>query len=55
MLWLIDKTFDQWIRNYFIPYDNIGKIATGPRDDYTSGCLLDFNYFKSYYKVIAID
>ena len=31
------------------------KIATGPRDDYTTGCLLDYPYFKDNYKMIAID
>ena len=36
-------------------YDNIEKIATGPGDEYTSGCLLDYNYFKNCYKMIAID
>ena len=36
-------------------YDNIGKIATGQGDDHTTGCLLNYNYFKNYYKVIAID
>ena len=25
------------------------------RDDYTTGCLLDYSYFKDYYKMIAID
>ena len=23
--------------------------------DYTTGCLLDYNYFNKYYKLIAID
>ena len=36
-------------------YDNIRKIATEQRDDYTIGCLLDYPYFKKYYKLIAID
>ena len=27
-------------------YDNIQKIATGQGDDYTTGCLLDYNYFN---------
>ena len=36
-------------------YDNITKIATGQGDDYTTGCLLDYPYFKIYYKLIAID
>ena len=35
-------------------YDNIGKITTGQGDDYTTGCLVDYNYFKKH-KMIAID
>ena len=35
--------------------DVIQKITTGQGDDYTTGCLLDYNYFKNYYKMIAID
>ena len=31
------------------------KIETGQVDDYTAGCLLDYSYFKNYYKMIAID
>ena len=31
------------------------NIATGQGDDYTTGCLLDCNYFKEYYKMVAID
>ena len=27
-------------------YDNIRKITTGQEDDYTTGCLLDYNCFK---------
>ena len=36
-------------------YDNIWKIETRQGDDYTTGCLLDYLYFKTYYKLIAID
>ena len=36
-------------------YYNIRKIETGLADDYTAGCLLDYNYFNNYYKMIAID
>ena len=25
------------------------------RDDYTTGCLLDYPYFKNYFKMIATD
>ena len=47
--------FDQPIKNVKVTYDNIRKIATGQGDDYTTGCLLDYTYFKNYYKMIAID
>ena len=36
-------------------YENIRKIATGQRDDYTTGSLLDYPYFKNHYKMIALD
>ena len=36
-------------------YENIRKITTGQGDDYTTGCLLDYAYFKDHYKMIAID
>ena len=47
--------FDQPIKNDLKAHDNIRKIATGQGDDYTTGCLLDYPYFKRYYKLIAID
>ena len=34
-------------------YENIRKITIGQGDDYTTGCLLDYTYFKKYYKMIA--
>ena len=49
------KFFDQPINNMNKTYENIRKIATGKRDDYTTGCLLDYSYFKENYKMIAID
>ena len=36
-------------------YDTIGKFKTGQGDDYTTGCLLDYNCFNNYYKMIALD
>ena len=47
--------FDQPIKSYIKKYENIRKITTGQGDDYTTGCLLDYNYFKKNYKMIAID
>ena len=47
--------FDQPINSNLKTYDNIRKIATGQGDDYTTGCLLDYTYFKNYYKMIVVD
>ena len=47
--------FDQPINSDLKTYENIRKIATGQGDDYTTGCLLDYSYFKDYYKMIAVD
>ena len=47
--------FDQPINKNLKRYKNIGRIATGKKDDYTTGCLLDYSYFKENYKMIAID
>ena len=47
--------FDQPITNDFKTYYNIRKVATGQADDYTTGCLLDYPYFKGNYKIIAIN
>ena len=47
--------FDQPINSDLKIYENIRKIATGQEDDYTTGCLLDYSYFKDYFKMIGID
>ena len=56
MLWFTEKNFfDQTIKNDKVTYENIRKIAIGQGDGYITGCLLDYTYFKYYYKIIAID
>ena len=45
-----ENVFDQAVQSYTRTYDNIQKIATGQGDDYTTGCLLNYNYFKKHYK-----
>ena len=47
--------FDQPIKSNKVTYENIRNIATGQGDDYTTGCLLDYPYFKDSYKMIALD
>ena len=50
-----ENFFDQPTKKNKITYDNIRKIATGQGDDYETGCLLDYPYFKDTYKMIAVD
>ena len=47
--------FDQPVKSDRRTYDNVRKIATGQGDDYTTGCLLNYPYFKDHYNMIAID
>ena len=47
--------FDQPVKDDKVTYENIRKIATCQGDDYTTDCLLDYIYFKNYYKMIAVD
>ena len=47
--------FDHPVKNDLRTYDNIRKIGIGQRDDYATGCLLDYNYFNNYYKMITKD
>ena len=47
--------FDQPVKSDRRTYDNVRKIATGQGDDYTTGCLLNYPYFKDQYNMIAID
>ena len=42
-------------KDEFKTYENIRKISTGKGDDYATGSLLDYSYFKENYKIIAID
>ena len=47
--------YDQPINNQIKKYDESRKIATGKEDNYTTGCLLDYKYFKDHYQLIAVD
>ena len=47
--------YHQPINDQMKKYDEIRKIATGKEDDYTTGCSLDYQYFKDQYQLIAVD
>ena len=54
---LIDgrNVYDQQINDTIKQYDEVKKVSTGYGDDYTTGCLLDYGYFKDNYRLIAVD
>ena len=47
--------YDQPINDIIKQYDEVRKVSTGYGDDYTTGCLLDYAYFKDNYRLIAVD
>ena len=50
-----ENFFDHSVKNNKVTYENIRKITTGQEVDYTTGCLLDYPYFKYSYKMIAVN
>ena len=50
-----ENFFDQPIKDNKVTYENIRKVAIGKGDNYTTGCLLDYLYFRDSYKMISVD
>ena len=36
-------------------YEEIRKLTTEQGEDYNTGCLLDYDYIKNHYRLIAVD
>ena len=47
--------YDNPIESDIEKYRKLKKVMTGKGEDYTTGSLLDFNYFLIHYKLIAVD
>ena len=47
--------YDHPINDLKKHYDEVRKVSTGKGDDYATGCLLDYAYFKDNYRLIAVD
>ena len=47
--------YDQEIDSDIKQYKEIRKLITGKGEDYTTGCLLDYDYIKNHYRLKAID
>lgn len=46
----IPNFIDYAFENKMSQQENIRKILTGKGDDYAFSCLLDYSYFKGYYR-----
>ena len=54
MLLLMEEIF-MIIQSDIEKYRELKKVMVGKGEDYTTGSLLDFNYFLKHYKLIAVD
>ena len=36
-------------------YEKMRKLTTGQGEDCTTGCLLNYEYIKNHYRLIAVD
>ena len=47
--------YDNTIESDIEKYRELQKVMIGKGEDYTTGSLLDFNYFDQHYKLVAVD
>ena len=47
--------YDYPIESDIEKYRELKKVMIGKGEDYTTGSLLDYNYFKEHYKLVAVD
>ena len=47
--------YDNPISSQIEKYNELRKVTLGRGDDYTTVCLLDYQYFKNHYQLIAVD
>ena len=47
--------YDNPIESDIEKYRELKKVMIGKGEDYTTGSLLDFNYFDKHYKLVALD
>ena len=49
------NVYDNPIESDIEKYRELKKVMIGKGEDYTTGSLLDFDYFKKHYKSVAVD
>ena len=50
-----EHLYDQAIDSDIKQYKKIRKPRTGQGEDYTTACLLDYDYIKNHYRLISVD
>ena len=43
------------MKNNSEKYRKLKKVMNGKGEDYTTGSLLDYNYFIKHYRLVAVD
>ena len=49
------QNFFEPVKNNLKTCNTFKKTEAGQEDDYTTACLLDYNYLKDFYKNVSID
>ena len=49
------KLYNQPIATDIKQYEEIRRLTTGQGEDYTTGCLLDYESIKNHYALIAVN
>ena len=47
--------YDNPVESDIEKYRELKRVMIGKGEDYTTGSLLDYNYFKKHYKLVAVD
>ena len=47
--------YDNLIESDIEKYRELKKVMIGKGEDYTTGSLLDYDYFKKHYKLVAVN
>ena len=42
-------------KSFIKQYEEIRKLTTVQGEDYTTGCVLQYEYIKNHYRLIAVD
>ena len=46
---------DQNVNSSIVRYNELLEMKTGRSEDYSTGCLLDYDYYNKYFNIVGID